>query len=99
MRIPADCILVEGMDITVDEYPYFEDRETIVPKSISVGTSSSNNHVENPDPFLLADSLIMTGSGRAVVCAVGTNCYIHEVRGSDSLVGIGSDEESNMTPL
>ena len=29
MRIPADCMLVEGMDVTVDEAPYFEDREHI----------------------------------------------------------------------
>jgi len=29
MRIPADCVLLEGMDITVDEAPYFEDRSTI----------------------------------------------------------------------
>jgi len=35
MRIPADCILIEGMDITVDEAPYFEERETINPKAIS----------------------------------------------------------------
>jgi magnesium-transporting ATPase (P-type) len=35
MRIPADCILISGMDITVDEAPYHEDRETINPKSLS----------------------------------------------------------------
>lgn len=32
MRIPADCILLDGMDITVDESIYNEDRECIVPK-------------------------------------------------------------------
>ena len=37
MRIPADCILIDGMDITVDEAPYFEDRETINKKSLSIG--------------------------------------------------------------
>ena len=41
----------------------------------------------------------MTGSGRAVVCAVGTYKYIHEIGGDCNLVGIGSDDEENMTPL
>mmetsp|Transcript_22249 Transcript_22249/g.16693 ORF Transcript_22249/g.16693 Transcript_22249/m.16693 type:complete len:82 (+) Transcript_22249:678-923(+) len=71
MRIPADCLLLEGMDITVDEAVYFEDRTAILPKNCSAGTLEENNHVSNPDPFLLSDSLVMTGSGRAVVCAVG----------------------------
>lgn len=68
MRIPADCILLDGMDITVDEAIYNEDRECIVPKHISKG---EEHHRENPDPFLLARTLVLTGSGKAVVCAVG----------------------------
>jgi magnesium-transporting ATPase (P-type) len=32
MRLPADCILIGGMDVTVDETLYNEDRETIVKK-------------------------------------------------------------------
>lgn len=99
MRIPADSILFSGMDITVDEAPYFEERETIIKKSLSVGTKDDNNNVKNPDPFLLADSLVMTGSGRAVVCAVGLHRHIAEIGGDSNLVGIGSDDEENMTPL
>jgi magnesium-transporting ATPase (P-type) len=30
-----------------------------------------NNHKEHPDPFLLSNSKILTGSGKAVVCCVG----------------------------
>ena len=59
--------MFEGMDVTVDEAIYFENRESIVQKSVSKG----ENHRENPDPFLLARTLVMTGSGKAVVCAVG----------------------------
>lgn len=44
MRIPADCVLLSGMDVTVDEAPYFEDRETINNKSLSAGTVEDNNH-------------------------------------------------------
>lgn len=64
------------MDITLDEAPYFEDRETINKKSLSVGSIENNNHTQNPDPFLLTDSLVMSGSGTAVVCCVGKNRFI-----------------------
>jgi Ca2+-transporting ATPase len=99
MRVPTDCLLLQGMDVEVDESPYFEDRSTIVPKSCSVGHIKDNNHTDNPDPFLLAESLVMSGSGRAVVCAVGHNCYLFEVRGEPTLVGIGANGEDSMTPL
>lgn len=68
MRIPADCILLEGQDITADETIYNEGRTMINTKSVSRG---EDQHKENPDCFLLTNSLIMTGSGRAVVAAVG----------------------------
>lgn len=37
MRVPADCILIKGNDIRVDEAVYHEDRESIIYKSLSVG--------------------------------------------------------------
>lgn len=67
MRVPGDCILIEGMDVTVDEALYCENRESILKKTISTG----ENHRENPDPFLLSRTLVMSGTGKAVVCAVG----------------------------
>lgn len=79
MKVPADCILINGLDVTVDEGVYFEDRETIVKKSVSDGTIEYNNHLENPDPFLLRGSLVRSGSGRAVVCAVGERSRIAEI--------------------
>lgn len=54
MRIPADCVLIEGHDITVDESYYTGGHETIIKKQISTGL----NHEENPDPFLLAKCLV-----------------------------------------
>lgn len=72
MRIPADCFLIEGMDITCDETMY--GNVNPVKKSLSEG---HDNHVvdhrDNPDCFLLSGSLVKTGSGRAVICAVGEN--------------------------
>ena len=68
MRVPADCILLQGMDIICDESMY-EGGSLSVHKKISI---NGEQHVkENPDCFLLTRSLVRSGSGRAVVCAVG----------------------------
>ena len=50
MKVPADCLLFEGMDITVDEKDYNDGIETIVKKTISTGF----NHTSHPDPFILS---------------------------------------------
>ena len=67
MKIPADCILLEGMDVICDESMYNNGND--VHKKISISLEQHTN--ENPDPFLLSRSLVLSGSGRAVVCAVG----------------------------
>ena len=95
MRIPADCILLRGNDITVDEGMYYEDRETIISKSVSMGTLENNNHTANPDPFLLSKSLVLSGSGVALVCCVGNKCMISEIE-PDIVLG---EESENFTPL
>ena len=67
-RIPADCLLIEGTDITVDEKIYSGgDQPVVVRKSVA----TSENVNDHADPFLLADTLIASGSGKAVVCVVG----------------------------
>ena len=79
MRIPADCILVEGHDITVDEAYYNDGKETIIKKDVAKIEEEQVDKwgdkvkftPSNPDPFLLSKSLVLSGSGRAVVCAVG----------------------------
>jgi magnesium-transporting ATPase (P-type) len=67
MRVPADSLLVEGMDIACDETMY-EDCGNNVKK---IQSFSVEKHVENPDPFLLARSFVRAGSGKALVLAVG----------------------------
>lgn len=91
MRIPADCILIDGMDVAVDESLYNEDRESIVQKRISQG---EDHHRENPDPFLLAGTLVTAGSGRAVVCAVGKHTRFAQTFPVDQL-----NEDEELTPL
>jgi magnesium-transporting ATPase (P-type) len=67
MRVPADCLLIDGMDITCDESKY-DPSNVSMKKAHSLG---EEHHLSNPDPLLLTQSLVRTGSGRAVVCAVG----------------------------
>lgn len=91
MRIPCDCVLLDGMDITVDESIYNEDRECIVPKQISKG---EEHHRENPDPFLLSRSLVLSGQGRAVACAVGKYSRYDQTFPQSELA-----EDDELTPL
>jgi|APSaa5957512535_1039671.scaffolds.fasta_scaffold356495_1 magnesium-transporting ATPase (P-type) len=62
-------------------------KETNIEKSESFsynneenGVYDHDNHKEHPDPFLLSGSMIMTGSGRALVCAVGNNTRLAKNR-------------------
>jgi Ca2+ transporting ATPase len=64
MRIPADCLIIDASDMKVDESP--EDEE-IQQKSKAAFSGRSG------DPFLKADSLVIRGSAKAVVCCVGEN--------------------------
>ena len=75
-RVPADCLLLEGQDITVDESMYNEELKKAVPKS----AATEENY--GSDAFLLSNSLVATGSGKAVVLVVGKDSRrgIHEER-------------------
>lgn len=90
-RVPADCIMFEEQDITVDE-------RVVLGESGSAGQEkqclNAENILENPDTILLKDSLVMTGSGRAVVCAVGS----HTLVGKEA-VESEFDSNSDNTPL
>lgn len=71
-RCPADCLLIEEMDMKVDQKQFYPD----MMNSEMTEKQCSNNDVEmdisyNPDPILLQDSIVMTGTGKAVVLAVG----------------------------
>jgi magnesium-transporting ATPase (P-type) len=67
-RIPADALLIEGTDITVDEKRYSNGADApVVRKTVA----TPDNLDSYPDPFLLSETLIASGSGKAVVCCVG----------------------------
>lgn len=89
MRVPADCVLIDGMDLVVDETMYgFGDS---IPKQLS---KDAENHLTNPDPFLLSRSLIKNGSGRAVVCAVGVHTRWFKENPVEDL-----EDDNEKTPL
>ncbi len=66
-RIPADCVLIEGQDISIDETYYNKAENRATKKS----NASDYNYHEAPDPFLLSQTLVMSGSGKAVISCVG----------------------------
>lgn len=92
-RVPADCVLIEEMDMFVDQseaklgYSEQEDQNNAEKQC-----SNGENHLDNPDMILYADSLVMRGAGKAVVMAVGKNVHAESLLGTFTL----GDE---MTPL
>ena len=64
--IPADCLLLEGNDVTVDEQFFSENEKAF--KSVVV---EGKHH--GMDPFLFSSSIMLKGSGKALVCSVGVN--------------------------
>lgn len=68
MRVPADCILITGTDIAADESAM-----TGEPEASEKAAVTEANYKHNPNPFLLAKTLVESGQGRALVCAVGPN--------------------------
>ncbi len=74
-RIPADCVVIDATRLKVDENYYHKGEPTIKDKKVC----HSDNMDENPDCFLLSQSLILNGSGKAVVCSVGEHSRRFEV--------------------
>lgn len=71
-RVPADCLLIEEMDMKVDQKFYSPDTQNaeMTMKQCSYNDFQRDTD-ENPDPILLQDCIVMTGTGKAVVLAVG----------------------------
>lgn len=64
--VPADCVLVEGEDMIIDESKYSDDRYKERKRVVT-----EDNFSQFPDPFLLSNTFITQGNGKAVVCVVG----------------------------
>ena len=70
--IPADCLLIEGDEFETDESQITGESDHV--KKFPLNDKSS--HI--PNPFLLADSMVVLGKGTAVVCCVGMNTQTGE---------------------
>ena len=93
--VPADCILIDEMNIKVDESIYgtkdFVEKE---PSSHEIVSDQGrdvvkDNHEDRSkvDNLLLTSSMIMSGGGKAVVCCVGSNTFLSRSRErSDKLI-------------
>ena len=71
-RVPADCLLLQEMDMVVDQKQLFS--EEIGSEAVTKQCSYLDREGDikyNPDPILVQDSLVMQGTGKAVVLAVG----------------------------
>lgn len=64
-RVPADCVLLTGMDVVANEGRYHN------LDVFEVQKQGIEDLAQNPDCFLLSHSLIIRGAGQAIVCAVG----------------------------
>lgn len=68
MKVPADCIVIDGTDLATDESSM-----TGEPDNMEKVGITSDNFEYNPNPFMYAATLVISGQGTALVCAVGTN--------------------------
>lgn len=68
MRIPADCVLVDGTDVATDESSM-----TGEPEQVDKSVCNDSTYIHNPCPFLTGNTLVVSGQGTAIVCAVGSN--------------------------
>lgn len=95
-RVPADCLILEEINMVVDESIYYPGNEEAYSRFKEESRNwlcnemgnyiVEDNHREHPDPFLLTDSKIMKGQGKAIVCCVGENTILAKNRKPGDLV-------------
>ena len=68
MKLPTDCLLLEGTDISADEAAM-----TGEPDQMEKTAVTDITYEQSPDPFLLGKTLVNQGQGIALVCCVGPN--------------------------
>lgn len=86
-QVPADCVLIDSVTMTNNESGL-----TGEPDALPKSHVTSENLESNPCPFILKSALVETGSGTAIVTAVG---YKTRAGRADKCM----DVESELTPL
>lgn len=54
MKVPADCIVIDGTDISCDEAAM-----TGEPDQMDKCGLTADNYIHNPNPFMLAKTLVI----------------------------------------
>ena len=85
--VPADCVIVECQELACNESSLTGEPEPMLKEALC-----QENFRHNPCPFLLQGSLVETGSGKAVVLAVGDNT-------NQGRAGLSMNIEGDNTPL
>eukprot|EP00826_Nyctotherus_ovalis_P045830 TRINITY_DN5107_c0_g1_i5.p2 TRINITY_DN5107_c0_g1~~TRINITY_DN5107_c0_g1_i5.p2 ORF type:complete len:228 (-),score=71.62 TRINITY_DN5107_c0_g1_i5:79-762(-) len=85
-QIPADCIILSGTKVSVDESSQTGETKDIKKQPID---STSE---EKPNPFLISGTMVKEGKGVAVVACVGDNTRMGRLR--EML-----NQEEELTPL
>lgn len=100
--IPCDCVLVSGF-LQMDESSITGESDTIKKLPIDDSLKYSNEHPDSdiptdqelPDPMIISGALVIEGSGRAIVTAVGE----HSMNGRTMMALHTEDEMTSETPL
>ena len=54
MKIPADCLLLDGIDISCDESAMTGETEHVEKAHVT-----ENNYISNPEPYLIGKTLVV----------------------------------------
>jgi magnesium-transporting ATPase (P-type) len=66
MKVPADCVMISGQDVLTDESEL-----TGEPDQFTKVKVDDNNIKDGDAAYMIGKSLIVGGSGKALVIAVG----------------------------
>lgn len=101
--MPADCLLIEEQDIFVDERSILtsvcESVDSLIAdrqntKLTEKQCITEENLDQNPDTVLLKDTLVMNGSGKALVLCVGQHTLVEKEKVTEEF-----SSEGDLTPL
>lgn len=87
-KVPADCIVMSSANLNVSEPTRHDDADG--PTRFTWADKAKN---ANDSPFLFADSYVLTGTCKALVCCVGAD----STRGIEDTVYDTSDQETELT--
>ena len=54
MKVPADCLLLDGIDISCDESAMTGETEHVEKAHVT-----ENNYISNPEPYLIGKTLVV----------------------------------------